>query len=129
MTAETLARNHLSLRYWGQKIILPSMLVLLVLLLIFSTLSETERFRDHSATIIGFFVFYFVIIRGGHILMIRSLHMELLTKHEDAYRYELAAMDPIVFKRKSLGFTLAQIKRRILEDARRPNGQRSRYGL
>jgi len=43
------------------------------------------------------------------------------------HRYELAAVDPILFKRKSIGFTLAQIKRRILENARRPNGQRSNY--
>jgi len=129
MTPETLVRNHLSLRYWGQHIVLPSMLVLLVLLFVLSAMSEAERFRDHSATIIGFFVFYFVILRGGHIVMIRSLHKELLTKHEEAYRFELAAVHPILFKKKSLGFTLAQIKRRILEDARRPNGQRSRYGL
>jgi len=129
MTSETLVKNHLSLRYWGQNIVLPTMLVLLVFLFLFSIVSEGERFRDHNATIVGFFAFYFVLIRGGHIIMIRSLHKELLSKHEEAYRFELAAVDPILFKRKSLGFTLAQIKRRILEDARRPNGKRSRYGL
>lgn len=48
-------------------------------------------------------------------------------KHEDAYRYELSAVDPVVFRKKSIGFTLAQIKRRILEDANRPHGKRSRY--
>lgn len=105
------------------------MLVLLAFLFLFSAVSELERFRDHNATIVGFFAFYFVLIRGGHMIMIRSLHKELLTKHEEAYRYELAAVDPILFKRKTLGFTLAQIKRRILEDAGRPNGERSRYGL
>ena len=59
--------------------------------------------------------------------MIRSLHKDLMQKHEAAYRYELSAVDPILFRRKSLGFTLAQIKRRILEDAKRPRGERPDY--
>ncbi len=127
MTPETLIANHLSLRHWGLRIVLPAMLVLLVLLFIFSTISDAQRFRDHNATIVGFFAFYFILVRGGHILMIRSLHKELLAKHEEAYRYELSAVHPVVFRKKSIGGTLAQIKRRILEDARRPNGKRSKY--
>lgn len=103
------------------------MLVLLVFLFLFAVISDAPRFRDHNATIVGFFAFYFVLIRGGHMIMIRSLNKDLMRKHEAAYRYELAAVDPVVFRRKSIGFTLAQIKRRILEDARRPNGERSRY--
>ena len=93
------------------------MLLLLAVLFLFSTLSEAPRFRDHNATIVGFFAFYFVLVRGGHMIMIRSLHKDLMRKHEEAYRYELAAVDPILFRRRSIGFTLAQIKRRILEDA------------
>ena len=127
MTPETLISNHLCLRVWLQRIVLPTMLVLLVFLYAFSAISDAPRFRDHNATIVGFFAFYFVLVRGGHMIMIRSLHKDLMNKHEDAYRYELAAVDPILFKRKSIGFTLAQIKRRILEDARRPNGERSKY--
>ena len=103
------------------------MLVLLVFLYLFSAISEAPRFRDHNATIIGFFDFYYVLVRGGHLIMIRSLHKDLMNKHEAAYRYELAAVDPILFRLRSIGFTLAQIKRRILEDARRPNGERSKY--
>lgn len=103
------------------------MLVLLVFLFLFAVISDAPRFRDHNATIVGFFAFYFVLVRGGHMIMIRSLNKDLMRKHEAAYRYELAAVDPVVFRRKSIGFTLAQIKRRILEDAQRPNGERSRY--
>jgi len=127
MTPEMLIANHLCLRVWLQRIVFPTMLVLLVFLFLFAVISDAPRFRDHNATIVGFFAFYFVLIRGGHMIMIRSLNKDLMRKHEVAYRYELAAVDPVVFRRKSIGFTLAQIKRRILEDAQRPNGERSRY--
>ena len=59
--------------------------------------------------------------------MIRSLHKDLMKKHEEKYRYELAAVAPVLFRRKTIGFTLAQIKRRILEDVNRPQGTRSKY--
>ena len=127
MTPEFLIANFLCLRVWLQRIVLPTMLVLLVFLYLFSVISEAPRFRDHNATIVGFFAFYFVLVRGGHMIMIRSLHKDLMQKHEAAYRYELAAVDPILFRMRSIGFTLAQIKRRILEDASRPNGERSKY--
>jgi len=127
MTPEFLISNFLSLRAWLQRIVLPTMLALLVFLYLFSVISDAPGFRDHNATIIGFFAFYFVLVRGGHIIMIRSLHQDLMKKHEAAYRYELAAVDTILFRRRSIGFTLAQIKRRILEDASRPNGERSKY--
>jgi len=127
MTPEFLIANFLCLRVWLQRIVLPTMLALLVFLYLFSVISEAPRFRDHNATIVGFFAFYFVLVRGGHMIMIRSLHKDLMQKHEAAYRYELAAVDPILFRMRSIGFTLAQIKRRILEDARRPHGERSKY--
>ena len=104
------------------------MVVLIGFLVAFSMISDAPRFRDHNATIVGFFAFYFVLVRGGHMLMIRSMHQDMMRKYEPAYRYELAAVDPILFRKRTLGFTLAQIKRRILEDARRPNGERSKYG-
>ena len=127
MTPEFLIANFLCLRVWLERIVLPTMLALLVFLYLFSVISEAPRFRDHNATIVGFFAFYFVLVRGGHMIMIRSLHKDLMQKHEAAYRYELAAVDPILFRMRSIGFTLAQIKRRILEDASRPNGERSKY--
>ena len=127
MTPETLISNHLCLRIWLQRIVMPTMVALLALLYVFSVVSEVPRFRDHNATIFGFFAFYFVLVRGGHMIMIRSLHKDLMKNHEVAYRYELAAVDSVLFRRKSIGFTLAQIKRRILEDACRPHGERSKY--
>lgn len=127
MTPEMLISNYLSLRVWLRRIVLPTMLCLLVFLYLVFALSDGPRFRDHSATIVGFFAFYFVLIRGGHMIMIRSLHKDLMKKHEAEYRVELAAVAPILFRRKSIGFTLAQIKRRILENANRPRGERSKY--
>jgi len=127
MTPESLIANYLCLRVWLQRIVLPTMLALLVFLYLFAVISEAPRFRDHHAAIVGFFALYFVLVRGGHMIMIRSLHKDLMQEYEAAYRYELAAVDPILFRMRSIGFTLAQIKRRILEDARRPNGERSKY--
>lgn len=127
MTPETFIADHLSLQIWLRRIVLPTMLGLILCLYLVSAMSEDLRFRDHRAALAGFFAFYFILIRGGHMLMIRSLHKDLMEKHEAAYRYELAAVDPILFRRKTIGFTLAQIKRRILEDAARPRGERSKY--
>ena len=55
-------------------------------------------------------------------IMIRSLHQDLMKKYEIEYRYELAAVSPILFRRKTVGFTLAQIKRQIHDEANRPKG-------
>jgi len=126
MTPETLVRRHLSMRHWLVRIVLPMMLVLLVTLYLFSSISDTARFRDHNATIVGFFAFYYVLIRGGHIVMIRSLHGELMSKYEEAYRTELAKLSPAILKRKKIGFTLAQIKRRIIENANKRSDWRKR---
>ena len=120
MTPESLIANYLPLRVWLQRIVLPTMLALLLFLYLFASISEAPRFRDHNATIVGFFAFYFVLVRGGHMIMIRSLHRDLMKKYEAAYRYELAAVAPVLFRRGTIGFTLAKIKRRILEDAKRP---------
>ena len=120
MTPESLVRHHLSMRHLFVRIVLPTMVVLLLGLYLFSLISNAERFRDHNATIIGFFAFYYVLIRGGHIIMIRSLHKELMSKYEPAYRLELSKMSLALIKRKKIGFALAQIKRRILDSAEAP---------
>ncbi len=57
MTPEFLISNYLCLRVWLQRIVLPTMLALLVFLYLFSVIFEAPRFRDHNATIVGFFCF------------------------------------------------------------------------
>ena len=126
MKPETLISEYLSLRVWLQRIVLPTMVCLLIFLYMYAALYDAPGQRDHTATIIGFFAFYFVLIRGGHMIMIRSLHQDLMKKYEIEYRYELAAVSPILFRRKTVGFTLAQIKRHIHEEAKRPNNMPSR---
>ena len=98
--------------------------MLLLFLTAFGMVSEAPRFRDNNATIVGFFAFYYVLVRGGHIIMIRSLHKDLMRNHAEAYLVELAAVDPVVFRKKTIGGTLAQIKRRIVEQAK-PNSRKS----
>ena len=125
MAPETLISEYLSLRVWLQRIVLPTMVCVLVFLYVYAALYDAPGHRDHTATIIGFFAFYYVLIRGGHMIMIRSLHHEMMKKYEIEYRYELAAVSPILFRRKTIGFTLAKIKRHIHEEAKRLNSTRS----
>lgn len=66
---------------------------------------------------VGFAALYFTLFRGGHILMIRSLHFDMLRRHPEAYREKLLAFADTNLKRRNLGFTLARIKRDILIDA------------
>ena len=122
MKPETLISEYLSLRVCLQRIVLPTMVCLLIFLYMYAALYEAAGQRNHTATIIGFFAFYFVLIRGGHMIMIRSLHQDLMKKYEIEYRYELATVSPILFRRKTVGFTLAQIKRHIHDEANRPKG-------
>lgn len=122
MTPETLIAEYLSMRVWLQRIVLPAMVCLLTVLYMIAALYDGPGHRDHTATIVGFFAFYYVLIRGGHMIMIRSLHHDLMKKYEIEYRYELAAVSPILFRRKTVGFTLAQIKRQIHDEANHPKG-------
>jgi hypothetical protein len=67
---------------------------------------------------VGFAALYFTLFRGGHMMMIRSLHSEMMKKHEDAYRDKLSRMNEGELRRSNLGFTLARVKRDILVEAR-----------
>ena len=70
MTPETLIAEYLSLRIWLQRIVLPTMFCLLVFLYVVSAFGDGDVNKDHVATVIGFFAFYYTLIRGGHIVMI-----------------------------------------------------------
>ena len=115
MTLELLERDWLSLRYWLQSCVLPTAMVLLIVLGLLRLIGSETSELDHNAIIVGFFAFYFVLIRGGHLIMIRSLHFELKRKYEDAYRERLAYIPIGQIKRRNIGFTLARIKREITD--------------
>jgi len=115
MTPELLERDWLSLRYWLLRCVLPSSVVLLAVLALFRLITDKPYYLNHNAAIVGFFMLYFILIRGGHIIMIRSLHFELKRKCEYGYREKLAYVPQGQIKRRNIGFTLAKIKRELLE--------------
>jgi hypothetical protein len=117
MSIPELERDVLSLRCWLRRSVLPTALILLVALLVIS--KGDEKLRDHAGVLAGFFAFYLVVVRGGHILMIRSLHAELKTKYLDAYVERLQPLPGL--KGRNAGFALARIKRNMIDDGIIPN--------
>jgi len=115
MTPELLERDWLSLRYWLQRCVLPCAVFLLAVLGLFRLIDADISNLNHNAVIVGFFALYFVLVRGGHIIMMRSLHFELKRKYEEAYREKLAYVPIGQIKRRNIGFTLARIKRELID--------------
>ncbi|MEP3890858.1 MAG: hypothetical protein ABJN69_10340 [Hellea sp.] len=115
MTPELLERDWLSLRYWLQRCVLPSAIVLLAILAFLRLIGSETSELNHNSLIVGFFIAYFVLIRGGHIIMIRSLHFELKRKYDAAYRERLGYVPIGQIKRRNIGFTLARIKRELID--------------
>lgn len=111
MTPELLERNWLSLRYWLTRCVLPSAVVLVIVLWLMRLFMSDGSGLNHNSLIIGFFGVYFILIRGGHLIMIRSLHFELKRKYEEIYREQLGYISLNQIKRRNIGFTLARIKR------------------
>ena len=119
MTPEAISRRWLSLRCWLQRSVLPGSLGVIAFVLLVQQFGASERTVDHAAALIGFAGLYFALFRGGHILMLRSLHSEMMRRHEEAYRAKLARLSEGELRRSNLGFTLARIKRDILVEARK----------
>lgn len=114
MTPELIERDWLSLRYWLQRCVLPSAIVLVMILYLLRVMSSDPEDLNQSALIVGFFTLYFICVRGGHIVMIRSLHFDLMKKHETLYREKLAHFSHAKMGRRNIGFMLARIKRDII---------------
>ena len=119
LTPERLADRWLSLRCWLLRTVLPAAVALLVVLVILRSTGAPQRTLDHTATMVGFAALYFTLFRGGHIMMLRSLHLEMMRKHEDAYRARLRELSSDTLRRSNVGFTLARMKRDIVLEARR----------
>ena len=114
MTPRQLERDVLSLRCWLRRTVLPTALVLLVALLVLRGVSDTRSWLDHRAVIVGFFAVYFVLVRGGHLLMVRSLHAELMRKYPEPYAERLAKLPNL--RGRNAGFALARLKRGMIDD-------------
>ncbi|WP_371397648.1 hypothetical protein [Fretibacter rubidus] len=120
MTARELEQDWLSLRCWLLRCVGPAAVILLLTLGAFRLITDRAQMLDQNAVIVGFFILYFVIVRGGHMLMIRSMHNELLSKYEGPYKARLAALprrgkSPLQ-RRSNIGFTLAKIKRDLITE-------------
>jgi len=118
MTPELLERDWLSLRYWLTRCVLPCAVFLFGILCLFRLIDSDTSNLNHNAVIVGFFALYFILIRGGHIIMMRSLHFELKRKYEEGYREKLAYVPIGQIKRRNIGFTLARIKRELMDVAK-----------
>ena len=73
-----------------------------------------DQYRDRLAIIFGFFMLYYVLVRGGHMIMIRSMHFDMLKTYKTAYESELLRLTHRQAKR-NLGFSLTRIKRRLID--------------
>jgi len=88
-------------------------------LLSFRFITQDPSTLNHNAVIVGFFTIYFVLIRGGHLLMIRALHSELKSKYKEKYAQRLASVPQDKMRSHNLGFTLTRIKRELLDASKR----------
>ncbi len=113
MTFDVLEIDYLSLRAWVRRCIYPSLICLIGALLFLRLSVVSERVLDQGALITAFFAIYFILVRSGHILMIRSLHFDLKRRFEAAYAEQLAHL-PRSLKGYNIGFTLARIKRELM---------------
>lgn len=117
MSPEAVSHRWLSLHSWCLRTVLPAALSLIAMLALLRSFGPSETTLDHTAVMVGFAAIYFILFRGGHMLMIRSLHKEMMKKHEDAYRDKLGRMTKKELRRSNIGFTLARVKRDILVEA------------
>jgi len=128
MTMREIERDVLSLRCWLRRTVLPTALFLMVALLAMQAVAESETILNHRALIVGFFAIYFVLVRGGHMIMVRSLHTELKRKYPEPYAERLARLPDL--RGRNAGFALARLKRRMIDDGvisastRKQDGQR-----
>lgn len=109
MTSERLETYYLTFRFWIRRSVLPAIIVLIFVLLLVRWLSPGQEELDKIAAITGFLAIYYTLVRGGHIYMIRTMHMQL--KKEFAGVYPIALSDlPSNMKIRQIGFSLARIK-------------------
>ena len=113
MTPKDLETRWLSSRYWLVKCVLPSAITLGGLIVLLPVILPDPMYRKETMTIFAFFTLYFVLFRGGHMIMIRSMHFDLLKTYGQKYEDRLKAL-PRDLRLQNIGFTLAKIKRDLI---------------
>lgn len=109
MSIERLEGYYLTWSYWARVYLLPAALILVSVLLIARFLAQGRSELDEIAVIAGFFAFYFVAVRGGHIYMIRTMHNQLKKDYAGIYPKRVQSL-PSRMKMRQIGFALARIK-------------------
>ena len=114
MTFAELEHDVLSVRMWMRRTVLPVALLLLVVLAAMWQASGSRAELDHLSLFVALMALWFVLVRGGHLLMVRSLHKELKSNYPEPYAERLAPIPHL--RRRNAGFTLARIKRALIDD-------------
>lgn len=109
MTVERLENHYLTWRFWVRRYVVPVILLLLIVLGLAKFLLDTGQDMDEIAVIVGFFSFYYIFVRGGHLYMIRTTHDQLKTEFAGVYPISLSSL-PAQMSIKQIGFSLARIK-------------------
>ena len=115
MTSTELEIRWLSLRFWLRSAVLPTAAALVIALVILKSLVSHPLHLNQAAALIGFFSLYFILIRGGHLVMIRAMHNDLKSRFGDRYESKLKAL-PRDLRQVNLGFRLARIKRDLIQN-------------
>ena len=82
----------------------------MTVLALLAFIGADEKTLDHTAVMVGFAALHVVLFRGGHMLMIRSLHRDMIHNPADAYRETLAELSEGELKRANLGFTSTRLE-------------------
>lgn len=117
MSSTELETRFLSLRFWLLRCVLPCAITLAGLIVFLRVFIESPHHRDQTALILAFSMVYFTLFRAGHLFMIRSMHLDLKHTYGNAYEVRLQKL-PRDLQRKNLGFTLARIKRDLIDRKR-----------
>lgn len=109
MTVEKLEQYYLTPHYWLRRFVLPTGLLLIAVLVLYKWLLSDSTGLNEVAALAGFFAFYFLAVRGGHIYMIRTMHNQLKSDYKARYPESLKSL-PEQMKIRQIGFALARIK-------------------
>ena len=72
MSPEAVSYRWLSLRCWLTRTVFPAAAALLAVLILLQLIGPDTKTLDHTAVLVGFSALYFILFRGGHILMMKG---------------------------------------------------------
>lgn len=109
MTIERLEQVYLTPLYWVRFSVVPTGLLLIAILLLYRSIAISRGDLNEVAALSGFFAFYFLVFRAGHIYMIRTMHNQLKSNFASLYEERLNGL-PKQMNIRQIGAGLARIK-------------------